>query len=62
MASSVIDSRAITSNNSRNIQGTLIFDVPKVDSRVSGAPINSNIGLPPADSRIGPNIPQNSRV
>jgi hypothetical protein len=49
-------------NSSRNVQGTLIYDVqtssnpavPGTDSRVS-----PNI---PVDSRVSPNIPQNSRT
>ena len=48
-------------NASRNVQGTLIYDVqtssnpaiPPVDSRRAGAPV---------DSRVSPNIPQNSRT
>ena len=48
-------------NASRNVQGTLIYDVqtsdnsvvPGTDSRVAGAPI---------DSRVSPNIPINSRT
>jgi hypothetical protein len=61
--SSVVDSRAIsttTPNSSRNVQGTLIYDVPKVDSRVAGAPVDCRVSKP-VDCRVSPNIPQNSR-
>lgn len=59
-AYSVPDCR-ITPNLSRLLQGTLIYDVqtssnstvPGVDSRAAGAPV---------DSRVAPNIPQNSRT
>lgn len=62
-AYSVPDSRVITAttpNSSRTVNGTKIYDVPKVDSRAAGAPV---------DSRVAPNIPvasgtypQNSRT
>lgn len=62
-AYSVPDSRVVTTttpNSSRTVNGTKIYDVPKVDSRAAGAPV---------DSRVAPNIPvasgtypQNSRT
>jgi hypothetical protein len=66
MASSVIDSRAVTAitpNSSRTVQGTAIYDVPKADSRSQGAPVDSRAAaFIPTDSRVAPNIPQNSRT
>jgi len=67
MASSVTDSRTITPttpNNSRTVQGTAIYDVPKVDSRVApNVPIDSRVAPNiPVDSRAAANIPQNSRT
>jgi hypothetical protein len=65
-AYSVPDSRAITAttpNSSRTVQGTKIYDVPKVDSRAAGAPVDCRIAPNiPVDSRVSPNIPQNSRT
>lgn len=62
---SVPDSRAVTAttpNSSRNVQDTLIYDVPKVDSRTAGAPVDSRTAGAPVDSRVFPNIPLNSRT
>lgn len=71
---SVIDSRNYGNfpNDSRDVQGTLTFDVPSVDSRAAGEPesclrywfdISFNRTQPlPVDSRIAPNIPENSRT
>lgn len=65
-AYSVPDSRAVTAttpNSSRTVQGTKIYDVPKVDSRAAGAPVDSRVSPNiPVDSRVSPNIPQNSRA
>jgi type II secretory pathway pseudopilin PulG len=60
--SSVVDSRT-TPNSSRTVQGTLIYDVPKVDSRVAAnIPVDCRVAPnKPVDSRVSPNIPQNSR-
>lgn len=49
-------------NASRNVQETLIYDVPSVDSRAAGAPVDSRAAGAPVDSRIAPNIPENSRA
>ncbi len=65
MAYSVPDSRSAATtapNNSRAVRGTQIFDVQKIEARAQGAPINSDVGLPPTDSRVVDNIPQNSRT
>ena len=64
MATSVTDSRNYGNfpNNSRNVQGTLIYDVVKVDSRTAGAPADSRAAGAPVDSRVSPNIPLNSRT
>jgi hypothetical protein len=62
---SVTDSRTPTSttpNLSRSVQATLIYDVPKVDSRAQGAPVDSRAAGAPVDSRVAPNIPLNSRT
>lgn len=59
---SVVDSRVVTAttpNSSRNIQGTLHYDVPKADSRAVGAPSDCRAGGAPQDSRVS--APQNSR-
>lgn len=64
-AYSVPDSRAITAitpNSSRAVQGTLIYDVPKVDSRTAGAPVDSRTAGAPTDSRATGLAPQNSRT
>lgn len=62
---SVPDSRVVTSttpNSSRVVNGTAIYDVPKIDSRAAGAPVDCRIAPNiPVDSRVAPNIPQNSR-
>lgn len=73
-AYSVPDSRAVTDttpNSFRAIQGTAIYDVPKVFSlrwwfdtlfnRTQPLPVDSRV-VTPADSRTTPNIPQNSRT
>jgi hypothetical protein len=73
-AYSVPDSRATTDttpNSSRNVQGTLTYDVPKSFSlrywfdtlfnRTQPLPVDSRVTAP-ADSRTAPNIPQNSRT
>lgn len=61
---SVTDSRHYGNfpNHSRNVQGTLTYDVPSVDSRAAGAPVDSRAAGAPVDSRIAPNIPENSRT
>jgi hypothetical protein len=49
----------VTPNQSRNVQGTLIYDkqissnpsVPSVDSRAGGAPVDSRVGGGPQNSR-----------
>jgi hypothetical protein len=46
-------------NEAVNLQGTLQYTVPSVDSRKYGAPIDSRKVGAPVDSRI--NKPQNSR-
>jgi hypothetical protein len=74
-AYSVPDSRvstATTPNSSRNVQGTLIYDVPKVYSlqywfdilfnRTQPLPEDCRAAGAPVDCRISPNIPQNSRA
>jgi hypothetical protein len=61
--SSPVDSRAITAitpNSSRNVQGSLIYDVQKAESRAA-APIDSRVSKP-VDSRASGNAPQNSRA
>jgi hypothetical protein len=71
---SVPDSRAITAttpNSARVVQGTLIYDVPKVFSlmywfdtlfnRTQPLPVDSRVSKP-VDSRQAANIPQNSRT
>jgi hypothetical protein len=64
--SSPVDSRATTAttpNSSRNVQGSLIYDVQKVESRAAGAPADCRVAPNiPVDSRVSPNIPQNSRA
>lgn len=68
------DSRVTTDttpNASRDVQGTLTYDVPKVFSlrwwfdtlfdRTQPLPVDSRVDKP-ADSRTTPNIPQNSRT
>lgn len=62
MSYSVPDCRKAPSgpNADRDVQGTLTYDVqtssnvsvPGTDSRTAGAPV---------DSRVAPNVPQNSR-
>lgn len=61
---SVTDSRNYGNfpNHSRNVQNTLTYDVPSVDSRAAGAPVDSRAAGAPVDSRIAPNIPENSRT
>lgn len=62
---SVPDSRAVTPttpNASRTVQATVIYDVPKVDSRAQGAPVDSRAQGAPADSRAAGQAPQNSRT
>lgn len=68
---SVPDTRAITPNASRPLQGTMTYDVPKVFSlkwwfdtlfnRTQSLPVDSRAKIP-ADSRTVDNIPQNSRT
>ena len=62
--SSPVDSRAITAttpNSSRTVQGSLIYDVQKAESRSAGAPVDCRVASNiPIDSRVSPNIPQNS--
>ena len=43
-----------------NVQGTLTYTVPSVDSRVN-KPVDSRVSVP-QDCRVAPNIPQNSRT
>jgi hypothetical protein len=59
---SQIDSRHYGNfpNHTRSVQGTNIYDVPSVDSRAAGAPVDSRTSNP-VDSRMSLNIPQNSR-
>ena len=72
---SVPDSRVITSitpNSSRNVQGTLVYDVPKVFclkywfdnlfTRTQPLPVDSRSLGAPTDSRVAGNKPQNSRT
>lgn len=61
MASSVTDSRTFGKfpNTSRNVNGTLIYDVPSV--RSIPAPVDSRTVIP-VDSRVQSIIPQNSRT
>jgi hypothetical protein len=47
-------------NSSREVQGTLIYDVTAVDSR-NDIPVDSRAAGAPVDSRTTPNIPFNSR-
>ena len=56
------DSRnfGIFPNSAVNIQGTLTYTVPSVDSRVN-IPIDSRASVP-QNCRVAPNIPQNSRT
>ena len=49
-------------NNSANVQGTLTYTVPTVDSRLAGPPIDSRTSGLVEDCRIAPNIPENSRT
>lgn len=59
-------------NDSRDVQGTLTYDVASIDSRAEGPPesclrywfdTSFNRTLPlPQDSRVAPNIPENSRT
>lgn len=46
-------------NNSRTVQGALIYDVQKLESRSQGAPIDSRVSKP-VDSRV--TVPTNSRT
>lgn len=64
MASSVTDSRNYGNfpNHSLNVQGTLTYTVPALESRTAGAPVDSRKSGAPVDSRVSPNIPQNSRT
>jgi hypothetical protein len=48
-------------NHSANVQGTLTYTVPSVDSRAAGAPVDSRAAGAPVDSRVASNIPTNSR-
>lgn len=60
---SVTDSRNYGTfpNSSVNVQGTLTYTVPSVDSRTAGAPVDSR-AVKPTDCRVTPNIPLNSRT
>ena len=60
--SSVVDSRNFGNfpNLSTNVQGTLTYTKPKVDSRAAGAPVDSRAAGAPVDSRVS--SPQNSRA
>jgi hypothetical protein len=49
-------------NSSRVVQGTVIYDVPKADSRAAGAPVDSRAAGAPVDSRVSSNVPLNSRT
>jgi len=53
---------AITPNSSRVVQGTLIYDVQKAESRTAGAPVDSRTAGAPVDSRVAGQAPQNSRT
>jgi hypothetical protein len=59
---SVVDSRnyATFPNLSRNLNGTLIYDVQQFESRKAGAPQDCRF-LKPVDCRVPANIPENSR-
>jgi hypothetical protein len=61
-ASSVVDSRHFGNfpNNTRTVNGTLIYDVPSVDSRKT-VPTDTRTSVP-IDSRTAPSKPQNSRT
>jgi hypothetical protein len=49
-------------NLSVNIQGTLHYTIPSVDSRTPPLPVDSRTAGAPVDSRVAPNIPLNSRT
>jgi hypothetical protein len=54
------DSRKVP-NLSRNVRGTLIYDVQTSDNAAI-PPVNSRKARPPADSRAAGNVPVNSRA
>jgi len=49
-------------NDFRDVQDTLIYDVPAFESRTAGPTVDSRAAGPVIDSRVDPNIPYNSRT
>ena len=63
MAYSFPDTRdyATFPNDSRDVQGTLIYDVVAFESRAAGAPVDSRAAGAPDDSRVAAIVPVNCR-